>query len=78
VLVVVGWWVAVSRWLHVGNLVYVRCDEQIPADLVLLATSNEDGICYIETSQLDGYDSTSLPQAWGYFFLLLWRIRTNL
>lgn len=43
-----------SRWLHVGNLVYVRCDEQIPADLVLLATSNEDGICYIETSQLDG------------------------
>jgi magnesium-transporting ATPase (P-type) len=47
----------ISRWLHVGSLVYVRCDEQIPADLVLLATSNEDGICYIETSQLDGYVS---------------------
>jgi hypothetical protein len=64
----------------VGNLVYVRCDEQIPADLVLLATSNEDGICYIETSQLDGYSaptcpSTSLP-AWA-IFILLWRIGAN-
>ncbi len=70
-LVVVGWWwVAVSRWLHVGNLVYVRCDEQIPADLVLLATSNEDGICYIETSQLDGYDA-DLPAPWAIFSFLL-------
>eukprot|EP01087_Luapelamoeba_hula_P011161 TRINITY_DN3003_c0_g1_i1.p1 TRINITY_DN3003_c0_g1~~TRINITY_DN3003_c0_g1_i1.p1 ORF type:complete len:1289 (-),score=252.87 TRINITY_DN3003_c0_g1_i1:164-4030(-) len=43
-----------SRWLAVGNLVYVKCDQQIPADMVVLTTSDPDHLCYIETSQLDG------------------------
>lgn len=52
-----------SRWLAVGNMVYVRCDEQIPADLVLLTTSSDDGVCYIETSQLDGETNLKLRKA---------------
>ncbi len=44
-----------SRDLHVGDFVYVEANEAIPADMVLLLSSNEEGIAYIETSQLDGY-----------------------
>ena len=43
-----------SRDLHVGDLVYVEANEAIPADMVLLLSSNEEGIAYMETSQLDG------------------------
>jgi hypothetical protein len=44
-----------SRDLHVGDFVYVEANEAIPADMVLLLSSNEEGIAYMETSQLDGY-----------------------
>lgn len=44
-----------SRDLHVGDLVYVESNEAIPADMVLLLSSNEEGVAYMETSQLDGY-----------------------
>lgn len=44
--------------LVVGNIVKVYKDKQIPADLMLISTSMGDGICYIETSNLDGYVST--------------------
>jgi phospholipid-translocating ATPase len=42
-----------SAELCVGDLVLVRCDEDFPADLVCVATS-EDGLCYIQTANLDG------------------------
>ena len=29
-------------------------NEEIPADLIILATSNEDALCYVQTSNLDG------------------------
>jgi magnesium-transporting ATPase (P-type) len=35
----------------------VEANEAIPADMVLLLSSNEEGIAYMETSQLDGYSS---------------------
>ncbi|KAK2957007.1 ion-transporting P-type ATPase [Blattamonas nauphoetae] len=38
----------------VGDLVYVSQDEEIPADLIILATSGTDGICYVNTMNLDG------------------------
>lgn len=40
--------------LKVGNIVYLEQDDQIPADCVLLYTSEKAGVCYIETSNLDG------------------------
>ncbi|XP_075051388.1 phospholipid-transporting ATPase VD [Mixophyes fleayi] len=46
--------------VRVGNFIKLRCDEIIPADMVLLHTSDPDGICHIETSSLDG--ETNLKQ----------------
>jgi phospholipid-translocating ATPase len=38
----------------VGDLVLLSDDDEIPADLVLVASSEEDGMCHIQTSNLDG------------------------
>lgn len=43
-----------SAELHVGDLVVVHKDERIPADLVLLRTTEESGASFIRTDQLDG------------------------
>jgi P-type E1-E2 ATPase len=41
--------------IKVGDLVKVEKGQPFPADLLLLNTSYEDGICYVETSSLDGF-----------------------
>ncbi|GIQ82394.1 P-type ATPase, subfamily IV, partial [Kipferlia bialata] len=38
----------------VGDIVAVRQDEEVPADLVLLSTTNAGGIAYAQTANLDG------------------------
>lgn len=42
------------RHLKVGEIVQIRRDEEIPADLVLLYATGENGLAYIETMALDG------------------------
>lgn len=48
-----------SYWqdLNVGDIIRVRENEEIPCDVVALASSDEDGVCYLETKNLDGETS---------------------
>lgn len=66
-----------SRWikipwkkLQVGDLVRVKQDDFFPADLLFLSSTNPDGICYIETSNLDGETNLKIRKAlertWDY------------
>ncbi|KAI0367307.1 phospholipid-transporting ATPase 1 [Pilatotrama ljubarskyi] len=50
-----------ARWertlwkkLEVGDIVLLRENEQVPADIVVLSTSDADNMCYLETKNLDG------------------------
>lgn len=54
-----------TKWkkLRVGELVKVCKDEYFPADLILLSSSYEDGICYVETMNLDGETNLKLKHS---------------
>ena len=40
--------------LTVGDFVRIYNDDELPADIIILATSDPDGQCYVETKNLDG------------------------
>jgi magnesium-transporting ATPase (P-type) len=40
--------------LRVGNLIRVEKNEFFPSDMLLIASSEPKGVCYIETKNLDG------------------------
>ncbi|XP_030469905.2 probable phospholipid-transporting ATPase 8 isoform X1 [Syzygium oleosum] len=54
-----------NKWknLRVGSVVKVYKDEYFPADLLLLSSSYEDGICYVDTMNLDGETNLKLKQS---------------
>ncbi|XP_006338563.1 probable phospholipid-transporting ATPase 8 isoform X1 [Solanum tuberosum] len=54
-----------TRWksLRVGDLIKVYKDQYFPTDLLLLSSSYEDGICYVETSNLDGETNLKVKHA---------------
>ncbi|KAF8900131.1 aminophospholipid-transporting P-type ATPase [Gymnopilus junonius] len=43
-----------SSSLKVGDLVHLEKNQRVPADLILLHTSEASGTCFIRTDQLDG------------------------
>lgn len=54
-----------TKWrdLKVGDIVKVEKDEFFPSDLILLSSSYDDAICYVETTNLDGETNLKLKQA---------------
>jgi phospholipid-translocating ATPase len=49
--------------VKVGDFVRIYNDEPIPADIVVLSTSDPDGACYVETKNLDGETNLKVRQA---------------
>lgn len=43
-----------SSSLRVGDLIIIEKNQRVPADVVLLRTSDSSGTCFIRTDQLDG------------------------
>eukprot|EP01017_Pseudomicrothorax_dubius_P027041 TRINITY_DN3070_c0_g1_i2.p1 TRINITY_DN3070_c0_g1~~TRINITY_DN3070_c0_g1_i2.p1 ORF type:complete len:766 (-),score=175.45 TRINITY_DN3070_c0_g1_i2:1550-3847(-) len=52
-----------SSELRVGDLILVRSTERVPADLLLLHTSDSTGTVFIRTDQLDGETDWKLRRA---------------
>ncbi|KAL8466222.1 hypothetical protein ACS0TY_035365 [Phlomoides rotata] len=49
--------------IQVGDVVKVEKDQFFPADLLFLSSSYEDGICYVETMNLDGETNLKVKRA---------------
>jgi phospholipid-translocating ATPase len=49
--------------VQVGDFVRLHNDEEIPADIIVLSTSDPDGACYVETKNLDGETNLKVRQA---------------
>lgn len=53
--------------LRVGDIIKLRRDESVPADLILLHATGPNGIAYIETMALDGETNLKSKQACPLF-----------
>lgn len=50
------------RNVSVGDIVHLSNNETVPADILLLRTSNPHGVCYIDTCDLDGETNLKLRE----------------
>lgn len=52
--------------VRVGDMLRLQNDEEVPADIIILSTSDDDNACYVETKNLDGETNLKVKQALKY------------
>eukprot|EP01125_Pyxidicula_operculata_P011525 TRINITY_DN3773_c0_g2_i1.p1 TRINITY_DN3773_c0_g2~~TRINITY_DN3773_c0_g2_i1.p1 ORF type:complete len:1031 (+),score=208.03 TRINITY_DN3773_c0_g2_i1:106-3198(+) len=52
-----------NETIRVGDILRINENQEVPADLVLLNSSTDEGVCYVETSNLDGETNLKLFKA---------------
>uniref|UniRef100_A0A3Q3WF51 Phospholipid-transporting ATPase n=1 Tax=Mola mola TaxID=94237 RepID=A0A3Q3WF51_MOLML len=57
--------------VRVGDFIRLRCNEILPADVLLLSSSDPDRLCHIETATLDGETNLKQRQIVRSFFDLV-------
>ncbi|CRH02620.1 aminophospholipid-transporting P-ATPase, putative [Plasmodium relictum] len=62
-----------KRWkdINVGDIILSRKSEFFCADILLLSTSDKNGIAFVETSSLDGETNLKVKEANGFLFNIL-------
>jgi len=55
-----GWKKVLWKYIQVGDIVCIKNNEMVPADMVILSTCEKDNICYAETKSLDGETSLKI------------------
>lgn len=49
--------------VKVGDIVRIHNNEEVPADIMILSSSDEDNCCFVETKNLDGETNLKVKQA---------------
>ena len=52
-----------SKKIHVGDIIKIFKDEEVPVDVCLLKSSKRNGVCFVDTVNLDGESNLKIKKS---------------